>query len=590
MNSTSRTGWIQTTLGEILEPSRSRALPSESPDTPYVGLEHIESQTMRLLGHAFGRDVRSSSLRFSINDVLYGKMRPNLNKVWVAEFDGLCSSEFLVLPKRDGINSRFLAMRLNAGDFVTFASDRVSGERPRVDFQKLSDFPIALPPAAEQERIMDKLTQALEPLTRAETASRRAGPRLQKYRSAVIDAAAAGVLTQGWRKAEVGDKKAKIETGETLLRRLLTSQRVRWEEVELDRLRSEGKDLDGDSWKSRYPEPSLPTIVGLSTLPKTWTWASPAQLAAGDRHSLSIGPFGSNLKTSDYRDSGVPIVFVRNIRTQVFFDTNTRYVSHRKADELGAHHVLGGDILITKMGDPPGDACLYPESAPTAVITADCIRLHLSDLLSKPKSFFVHAINSQLVRDQIRKITKGVVQQKVSLSRFSGIALPLPPLIEQIRILREVERRLSAASRLEASLDQQFGRVKSMRRFLVTQAIGGSLVPQDPNDEPASDLLERLRAQRKTETSQLKAKHMPKPRSKTSVPRRPLIEVLRQHKKPMTPERLFMLSGYQQEFADSEFRQDVVDSFYQELRQLIGSKGPIFERRPTQNKILLETE
>ena len=92
-------GWVNTTLGEIVEPSRQRALPTEFPDMRYVGLEHIEQHTMRLLGYGSARDVRSSSVRFLKGDVLYGKMRPYLNKVWVAEFDGLCSAEFLVFTK-----------------------------------------------------------------------------------------------------------------------------------------------------------------------------------------------------------------------------------------------------------------------------------------------------------------------------------------------------------------------------------------------------------------------------------------------------------------------------------------------------------
>jgi type I restriction enzyme, S subunit len=95
-------GWIETTLGEIAEPSRERASPMDDAKLRYVGLEHIEPHSMRLLGYGHARDVRSSSVRFSKGYVLYGKMRPYLNKVWVAEFDGLCSAEFLVFQKRDG--------------------------------------------------------------------------------------------------------------------------------------------------------------------------------------------------------------------------------------------------------------------------------------------------------------------------------------------------------------------------------------------------------------------------------------------------------------------------------------------------------
>src|SRR5260370_40799906 len=107
-------GWVRTTLGEIAEPSRDRALPSEVPDMPYVGLEHIEPQSMKLIGHGYAREARSSSLRFSRGDVIYAKMRPYLNKGWTAGFDGLCSAEFLVFPEREGLSREFLATRLNA--------------------------------------------------------------------------------------------------------------------------------------------------------------------------------------------------------------------------------------------------------------------------------------------------------------------------------------------------------------------------------------------------------------------------------------------------------------------------------------------
>lgn len=65
-------GWVKTTLGEIAEPSRERASPTNDPAVRYVGLEHIETQSMRLLGYGYARETRSSSLRFSRGDILYG--------------------------------------------------------------------------------------------------------------------------------------------------------------------------------------------------------------------------------------------------------------------------------------------------------------------------------------------------------------------------------------------------------------------------------------------------------------------------------------------------------------------------------------
>jgi len=174
-------GWVKTTLGEIAEPSRERVLPTEVPTMRYIGLEHVQPQTMMLLGYRNAREVRSSSVRFSKGDVLYGKMRPYLNKVWIAEFDGICSPEFLVFPESRWLNNRFLAFRINADDFVSFANGQTSGERPRVDFRKLSGFSILLPPASEQERIVAKLEAAFSGLKRAEISTRRAQERLMRY-------------------------------------------------------------------------------------------------------------------------------------------------------------------------------------------------------------------------------------------------------------------------------------------------------------------------------------------------------------------------------------------------------------------------
>src|SRR5512139_1842127 len=186
----------------------------------------------------------------------------------------------------------------------------------------------------------------------------------------------------------------------------------------------------------------------LPTLPFGWCWATPDQLKAAGRYVLGIGPFGSGLKVSDYRESGVPLVFVRNIRAESFGDAASKFVCKTKADVLRAHWVYPGDLLITKMGDPPGDACLYPYGQQVGVITADCIRLRIHAAFPNPR-FFVYAIRSQLVRGQVLQITRGVAQRKVSLGRFAGVNIPVPPAPEQSRIVDAIETQLT---RLDAAV------------------------------------------------------------------------------------------------------------------------------------------
>jgi type I restriction enzyme, S subunit len=183
-------------------------------------------------------------------------------------------------------------------------------------------------------------------------------------------------------------------------------------------------------------------------LPAGWRWVPVEELAAPDRSGVVIGPFGSNLKVSDYRDSGVPLVFVRNIRSGDFRGER-RFVSPRKAAELSGHQAVQGDVLITKMGDPPGDAVVY-RSADPAVITADCIRIRPGEEVLP--EYLAYSFGSPAVRDQVLAITRGVAQKKVSLDRFrKGVLIPTPPVSKQRRIVEILEDHLS---RLDAAADQ----------------------------------------------------------------------------------------------------------------------------------------
>jgi type I restriction enzyme, S subunit len=218
--------------------------------------------------------------------------------------------------------------------------------------------------------------------------------------------------------------------------------------------------------KRKYREPLKPETVSLSELPAGWAWASPEQLSAGEPYSLAIGPFGSSLKVSDYKTEGVPLVFVRNIRSVSFGGESTVYVTADKAAELSAHAVDAGDILVTKMGAPPGDVCRYPANRPPAVITADCIKLRLTKVDVDP-SFIESAVASRVVQDQVLGITKGVAQLKVNLANFSTIALPLPPYTEQARIAAEVDRQLSIIREVEVEVDANLQRAQVLRQSIL---------------------------------------------------------------------------------------------------------------------------
>jgi type I restriction enzyme S subunit len=316
----------------------------------------------------------------------------------------------------------------------------VGGAQPNISQSILRDLMVPVPPIDEQRLTVSEVEKQFSRLDDGVANLQRVKANLKRYKVSVLKAAVEGRLVET--EASIAQREGRsYETGEQFFQRILQERRAKW------------------SGKRKYKEPVKPEIESLSELPEGWTWVSPEQVSAGEPYSLAIGPFGSSLKVSDYKPEGVPLVFVRNIRSGVFGGDNTVYVSTDKAAELSAHAVEAGDILVTKMGDPPGDVCRYPANRPPAVITADCIKLRLAKFGVDP-SYIEYAIASRVVQNQILSITKGVAQLKVNLANFSSIALPLPPFAEQVRIVAEVDRHLSIISEVESEIALNLKRAK----------------------------------------------------------------------------------------------------------------------------------
>jgi type I restriction enzyme S subunit len=210
-----------------------------------------------------------------------------------------------------------------------------------------------------------------------------------------------------------------------------------------------------------------------------------AEATSGDRSDIVIGPFGSNLTRSDYRTSGTPLVFVRHVRSGEFGDTH--YVDAGKARELSAHQVVDGDILMTKMGDPPGDTSVY--YGPTAIITADVLRLRPS--ARHDPQFVALALAGRHAHQQILSITSGVAQKKVSLARFrSSVSVHLPPLPEQRERVTRFREQTEPLERQESMLAAAHQKIAALRRGVLTAAFEGNLTGRHTDVDVIEELAE----------------------------------------------------------------------------------------------------
>lgn len=176
-------------------------------------------------------------------------------------------------------------------------------------------------------------------------------------------------------------------------------------------------------------------------------------IAGKEPHALTIGPFGSDLKTSDYTESGVPIVFVRDVQPNCFRAKQRQYVSEEKARELSAHRVLPGDLVITKMGLPPCVAAVYPSTESPGVVTADIIKMSVDETVAS-RDYVARFLNADAARKQVAAMTFGITRPKVTLRDFKQLEIPLPRLAEQRRIAHVLDRAEALQAKRRATLVQ----------------------------------------------------------------------------------------------------------------------------------------
>ena len=478
-------GWAAVSLSEIVEPRSGKALPSKTPDAKFIGMEHVEAHTMRLLGTVPASEMKSAANVFQKGDVLYGRLRSYLNKVYQPEFCGLCSGEFIVLPESPEVSGSFLKYRLNAMDFVAFASHINTGDRPRVDFDQIKAFQFLLPPIREQQRISDALDELLSDLDAGVEALQRAQAKLALYRASVLKAAVQGDLTAEWRKQHPDAEPASV-----LLQRILTERRQRWEQEQLRKFKAAGKTPPAN-WKAKYKEPAAPDTTNLPPLPKGWCWASIDQLCYEVRNGYSSKPDAAN---------GVRIFRISAVRPLSLDSDDVRFLPGTE-EEYADFLVSSGDLLFTRYNGTTSlvaVCALVPNNISATVHPDKLIRARLvsSEVSGSLVALAANVGASRAFLESRIRTTAG--QAGVSGSDIKQTPIPLPPSFEQQLIVDTTDDQLSVLEHLKADLESKNIRSQSMRQSILRHAFTGQLVPQDPNDEPASELLKRIAAERET--------------------------------------------------------------------------------------------
>jgi type I restriction enzyme, S subunit len=214
----------------------------------------------------------------------------------------------------------------------------------------------------------------------------------------------------------------------------------------------------------------------LPPLPSGWRWGKVGDAASAERNAIVDGPFGSNLKLSDYiPPPGVPVLTTANLRGDYSPDS-VRYISKTKFQELRRSEVRAGDILVAKIGSC-GLTGIYPADMPSAIIPANLLKMTVAADMSR--KYVLYYLNSPIFGRFLRSIITATAQPAFNVSKFRLLPFPLAPLDEQERIVTEIEKQFTRLDAGVASLKRVQTALKRYRAGVLKAACEGQF-PQEP--------------------------------------------------------------------------------------------------------------
>lgn len=356
-----------------------------------------------------------------------------------------------------------------------------------------------LPPSNEQARIFDKLEELFSELDAGIKELKAAQTKLSQYRQSLLKSAVEGSLTQQWR-AENSDRVQ--ETGEQLLARILKQRREQWQQQKLAEFAEKGK-TPAKNWQDKYSEPVRPDTSDLPKLPEGWVWASVDQLAVNKR-------YGSSSKTND-DSSGVPVLRMGNIQDGKLDYSNLKYlpVDHKEFPDLLLNN---GDLLFnrTNSAELVGKSAVYRDIGKPVSYASYLISVTFTEhFLPEIAAYYINSVLGKKWLTEVMNQTAG--QANVNGTKLGDLAIPLPPVAEQLALIQEITNEFDSIDRQIEATALGLKQSEAQRKNILKSAFSGQLAPQDSNDEPASVLLEKIKQEReasakKPKTKQIKTK------------------------------------------------------------------------------------
>jgi type I restriction enzyme S subunit len=460
-------GWVWTRLGEIRLDKSEGVLPSKTPDQKFelYSVPNFEQDKPEI---KLGKEIGSNKQTVEEGAVLVCKINPRINRIWIVgnhtAYPKIASTEWIPFFKQDGIDPKYLCYFMRTNNFRDYLASNVSGvggSLMRVKASVIERYGFPLPPLPEQHRIVAKIEELFTKLDAGVAELKKAKAQLQRYRQSVLKDAFSGKLTQAWREAHQHE----LEPAAALL----------------ERIKAERK----KNAKGKYKEPPPVDTSNLPELPEGWVWTTIEEIA----ESMKNGIYRPK---DSYNDDGIACLRMYNIENGRIVWKNIKRMRLTK-EEVQEYELRPGDILVNRVNSRElvGKAATIPYGLELCVYESKNIRLRLliDYIQSKYISFWFRIFSQQYFN---RNAQQTVGMASINQEQLGAMPAPFPSIDEQNQIVSEIERRFSIAEEVEKVIDHSLKQAERLRQSILQRAFAGKLVAQDPNDEPAEKLLERI--------------------------------------------------------------------------------------------------
>lgn len=422
----------------------------------YIDISSIDNNVQKIVDYKEykGKDSPSRARQMiKSNDVLFSTVRTYLKNIAMVEpkFDGeIASTGFCILRPKEPIEPKFIFYYVQTSEFLNPLNNLQRGTSyPAVRNGDVLNQLFPLAPLAEQVRIVGRVEELFSRLDAGMRSLQAAQTQLEQYRLTTLKQAYTGRLTQKWRHENPDN-----EPSSTLIEHI---------KKELEKLPTQ-----------RFT-PKKIKLDNLSELPDKWSWVQ-----MGEVFYIILG---QSPPSSTYNEVKKGLPFFQGSK-----EFRERYPIIQKWCSEPKKIAEKNDVLISVRA-PVGDVNIAPEKC--------CIGRGLSAIraLAGVKPLYVYHL-IEFIRSDLESKGTGSTFNAITGDVLRSQIIPLPPLDEIDEIVENIEMSFSIFKRIEKNLDQNIRKCERLKQSILRKAFEGRLVPQDPNDEPASLLLERIKAQK----------------------------------------------------------------------------------------------